>query len=896
MEPTIAAAATDGDGTVAAATAALVDIEATIVDTMWHSLTNASDGPTPNTESAVRMLREWDIPFEPSLRDTVLSKLAEKLRSPDFSSSLVRAHAALRAMISTSKRSRATELLPEVLEHIKGAASNAITVLAKADYLFSLSGSILPIDLREIQVPGADLRMAQLWGVDLTGADLRDCNFAGAKLSGANLSGADLTGATFAQGVPFKNWGEPYNALAVSPDGTSVAAAAGKSVQILRFSTDDGTLTPVRSLVNESGNVTCVAWSPDSKKFVAGSMDKAVRVYDIAASDEMIPEVVQMLFHKKPVTCVAWAPNENESWIVSGGKDGKAMLWDGYLQHPWFSAGLDSNQVMAVAWSPDGKRVAVAFKDAMVVHVHGIYSGHEATLRGHTDFVHGVAWSPDGRWLASCSRDNTLRLWDAQTNAGSVLHEHTKAVTCLAWSPDSRFIATGSLDRTLRVWNVEDSSSILLRGHDGEVTCVGWLGVEGWLVSGATDGTLRTWDTRHAVQNAPLPSDQVCCVAWSHDGTLIASCGLDGKVVLQDARTGLNRRVVWQMDKPPSGEPAVISSVAFSPENKSLLAIGCNDNTVRVLDVAVPDAKPKIVGQHLSNVTCVAWSPDSACIASSSWDKTVRLSKPTATSTSESIVLHGHTDFVNGVAWSPNGKLLVTAGADWRVVVWDTSDWVKSVTMLKTMVGHQGVINSVAWEPDGDFFATASDDNTVIVWKAFDGTQPTGKRGKVANMRDTPRFTVSTIHEGHTDGVTSVAWLPDTPFFVSGSKDKTVRLWNIVADADADDMYDRVLCGHTEWVTSVAVDPMEHDKFKVVSGSVDGTVRVWEWDPTNLDKHDDKRCSYTKSCEKGFHYESIWRTVWASPPTSVPELRNVTFTGATVSPLVANLLQHVSDK
>ena len=117
--------------------------------------------------------------------------------------------------------------------------------------------------------------------------------------------------------------------------------------------------------------------------------------------------------------------------------------------------------------------------------------------------------------------------------------------------------------------------------------------------------------------------------------------------------------------------------------------------------------------------------------------------------------------------------------------------------------GHTDYVRSVAFSPDGTRIVSGSSDKTVRVWDADRGVQ------------------IGSPLEGHTSNVISVAFSPDGTRIVSGSSDKTVRVW----DADMGVQIDSPLEGHTSYVTSIEFSP---DGTRIVSGSVDKTVRVWD--------------------------------------------------------------------
>jgi WD40 repeat protein len=144
------------------------------------------------------------------------------------------------------------------------------------------------------------------------------------------------------------------------------------------------------------------------------------------------------------------------------------------------------------------------------------------------------------------------------------------------------------------------------------------------------------------------------------------------------------------------------------------------------------------------------------------------------------------------------------------VRIWDA---VSGACVVGPLEGHTNGVSSVAYSPDGSKVVSGSDDRTVRIWDAVSGECVVGPL------------------EGHTKIVTSVAYSPDGSKVVSGSgasfildsgaDDKTVRIW----DAVSGECVVGPLEGHTSYVTSVAYSP---DGSKVVSGSRDKTVRIWD--------------------------------------------------------------------
>ena len=139
---------------------------------------------------------------------------------------------------------------------------------------------------------------------------------------------------------------------------------------------------------------------------------------------------------------------------------------------------------------------------------------------------------------------------------------------------------------------------------------------------------------------------------------------------------------------------------------------------------------------HTGPVFSVAWSPDGKRIVSGSWDETAQVWDATK-GTTPSLTYTGHIGLVGAVVWSPDSRRIASGGKDKTVQVWDATE---GTTPLLTYRGHTGVIESLAWSPDGRYIASASYDNTVQVWDAAVGGSPI------------------IIYKGHTAFVEAVAW------------------------------------------------------------------------------------------------------------------------------------------
>jgi WD40 repeat protein len=241
--------------------------------------------------------------------------------------------------------------------------------------------------------------------------------------------------------------------------------------------------------------------------------------------------------------------------------------------------------------------------------------------------------------------------------------------------------------------------------------------------------------------------------------------------------------------------PTIWTSVAWSPDGQQVSFAQSS-----MIQLRNASENSLVLRGHTWPVSCMAWSPNGRQLVSGSDDKTVRLWN--VVSGTPGHVLQGHTDILSSVAWSPNGLRVVSGSFDKTVRLWDAASGAPGPVLQ----GHIDSVTSVAWSPDGLQIVSGSVDKTVRLWDAASGAP-------------------GPVLRGHIDSVTSVAWSPDGRQIVSGSGDKTVRLWNAVSGAPGQilaDMEDPILC--------VASSPSG----SVAACSLEGFVLVWYWAPTNL--------------------------------------------------------------
>lgn len=198
---------------------------------------------------------------------------------------------------------------------------------------------------------------------------------------------------------------------------------------------------------------------------------------------------------------------------------------------------------------------------------------------------------------------------------------------------------------------------------------------------------------------------------------------------------------------------------------------------------------------HRNAVTAVAFSPEGKNLVSGSQDQTLEIWwRETG---KRWYTLTGHTNWVTTLAFSPNGEMLASGSRDKTIEIWDMTKGKRWFTLM----GHSDGVEKVAMSPDGNLLASASRDHTIKLWDLVKAKQ---------------RLSLS----GHTDRVYTVAFHPTGDWLVSGSRDQTLRFWDIQTGKELGQ-----LSGHTDWIRDITISP---DGNILASASRDGMIKLWQ--------------------------------------------------------------------
>jgi WD40 repeat protein len=293
--------------------------------------------------------------------------------------------------------------------------------------------------------------------------------------------------------------------------------------------------------------------------------------------------------------------------------------------------------INAISWSPDGSLLAISRGNEVVLYSMNGTDLLQVAALPHAAFIPALAFSPNGEWLATGSRDGTIRVWpvgsiaDGASQAATApiwqAEAHQKGVNSLVFSPDGQWLASGGNDAVARIWNPSTGEPLgMLIGGTFAVPSIAFS-PDSKSLAIANGEYIRLRDPEsESITGTLLSETPVYTLAYSPDGRLLAAGDISNGIQVWDPsqafRTGSETyptplKMAGHTARPTSYR-ALVWDIAFNPDG-SVLASAGGDQTVRLWDVSSGNLLASLTG-HEDAVTSIAFSPDGTLLASGGLD------------------------------------------------------------------------------------------------------------------------------------------------------------------------------------------------------------------------------------------------------------------------------------
>ena len=581
--------------------------------------------------------------------------------------------------------------------------------------------------------------------------------------------------------------------------------------------------------------------------------------------------------HTDVISSVAFS--HDDQLIASGSRDSYIKLWDSESLREIRTLKGHTDPVLSVSFSPDNRYLASASIDN-TIRIWNISTGKEIRSITGEFLTHfnAVSFSPDGKFVVSCGTDGKVKVWDFQTGEEMVsMTGHQDIIKTFDISPDGQYIASGSNDNVVKVWELKSGKEIATSIDKGNI--VKFLNNK-TIISGNADNLVKLWDieTGKEIRSFIGHKEKIKSIAIHRNGVEFISSSHDGETILWDSKTGkkidsfkeknrfleassfshgsdrfitagFDRTIrLWTtssnklLDKTEGLGELVVSDVVYSSDGKYFATVDGWETFTLWSGITGKAIRSFTGPNRYSDINDLAFSPDSRQVITGTADDTGIL-----WDLDSGEIIHTfeeHDDEVISVDISNDGRELLTAALDGAINIWD----LKTGDLKNSFTASSDDLADALFSKDGKYVVTGSVDGVVGVWNKVDGVNirsfannewevlsvdisPNGElvgystNNATIDLIDVQKMSKIKSIFKKVSTISNLLFLSQNRLLVTVGYDKSFYLIDL-------DTENELLAfeGHSDEVLAVAA---YQNGNRVLSGSTDGTSRIWDVETGN---------------------------------------------------------------